>query len=1599
MKILLFGKEVYVPAFILTILCFLVFTTGSFANVLIEGDTTAITSSIGDTVSVTSRKALKNGENFVKWEIVSGSGKFVDATADSTGFIPSSSDAVIRRVVQTLAPYEISSTTTKFNFDKNSAHIPRSSLYGLKLYFNTNAGGQYAITYKTKQQIGVIDLFQDSTFTTSVPPAVTDTFRISRDCFSSKCFVQTQPNTTNYFFIYLAGYPNINMKDSIFVTLNKTHTVSASYTGNGTAYVDSASKPVLAFSKATENDSIRIYAVPGKDNAFDHWEIESGSCAIGDTQRDTTRVKNITSDCKVKAIFRAGVVYPVSSTPTQYNFNDHFYAKQASSGTAGVRFLFVAPSTGTYAVVVSNEITQDSAVYIRYTDTDYKTEAVRERFLGTHVETMTLAAGDEVAIVIANTKKNANPFYINYSTQANRITLSTDGNGKVQPDNGYATAYAGSRYSISAKADSGYRFSDWQTISGNPVIDDKGAASTFVTIKDNVELKAHFKQSQIYTLTKTAQTFNFQRDYYSETTLSEIRFTWTPPDTSTYILRIAPSSTIKAIFKEYGGDKQFSQIEAEHGVTDTTGFTVKGTPGTPLYWSIRDSSKTFPNVSFDAWISSPYILNVKTASEGSINPSGRIYTSPGIKNVITAWPYGGYTFKSWVNTEGNMTISSAKNSRTFVSVIDSVCTVKATFTVDNAAEPFLSISKLETSNYPEICAQVSVTDKNSGHSFYGLVADEFKLTQDGNSLQPQVTSINKVTGVSVVIVVDQSTSMTINKRMTKAKDAIRDFINNMGPYDKTAIVGFVGNVKVVNSTTGDTITVDSTIVHQTMTSSKAQLLQATDSIKAIGNSTNIITGTYTGIQQIANESNATAVIVFSDGDNNSGKTKISEAINLAKTRNTNIYTIALESETKYPLEDLAVNTGGTFSLASDASELAGLYSAIRDNVLSQYVVCFQTPDTVQNGETHNIVLSTTFNKITSSDSIQWNESSLPPSITLTESTWNLIKNSQPSNLPLTISAYVSSSLKIESATLFLRESSTEFNLFNNFAMQNVHDSLWEFTVPAYLVVAPGLDFYITAMDSIGQIGKSPKITTPSKEPYTIFIDNDIPAVEVISVACEDTASDIKTFTFSIKDSDGIDGASLFFRDSKMVLFEEIDLLQSAGTDIWTTEFPANVRDFSGIDYYIRVKDARGATIRYLSSGFSTTEACEIKDIILPEDTATVPDTIPEDSVLPPSPRDSIVYSLIADTAEIYDRNLDGRADFVRVHFKEENDDNISSIDSVFWNSNRGEWRYVAAKDIKKNRADGRWVEGYLNKPYKYGLTKGDTAHKPFLAFSTILSEELENVKLTDKVGAVPVKATKRPGKVDIKNYMDPEAEVPPDTLIVRMSEPIKNMGSDEEWKKLFRYSKACKDSSTQPLKFKETPQIVDNGLQWQFILADYSLQTGFCLSTNPDAAYEDIAGNTPGRGGVEIDGKDGAFYLYEVKPVQAVSGIGKTQKWIPPKGTSWEELPDTLSAIRVRSVSPYTAEVYIFDGIGTYVTHFKQKFGYDGEMSESVRQNSNDQAKLGFLYWDKRSEKGRMVGTGIYIWKILFTFEDGHKETRNVKTGVYRRGDKKKKKK
>ena len=220
---------------------------------------------------------------------------------------------------------------------------------------------------------------------------------------------------------------------------------------------------------------------------------------------------------------------------------------------------------------------------------------------------------------------------------------------------------------------------------------------------------------------------------------------------------------------------------------------------------------------------------------------------------------------------------------------------------------------------------------------------------------------------------------------------------------------------------------------------------------------------------------------------------------------------------------------------------------------------------------------------------------------------------------------------------------------------------------------------------------------------------------------------------------------------------------------------------------------------------------------------------------------------------------------------------------------------------------------------------------------------------------------------------------------------------------MFTYSADCKDTNDYSLNITEMIKKDSAGLVWSFVLGDHNIMTDNCIRTNPKASYVDGQKNSMGRGGVEIEGGNGNLYLYEVVATPAVSGIGSKAEWIAPKKHKWSRVPDTLSVIRVASIMPYKAYVNIYDGYSNVVASFTREFGENYRyipdkksskysMSLQIHEKGGwDDTWPSQEYWNNRSDEGRKVGTGVYIWRIDFKFKDGHSESRLVKTGVKRK--------
>lgn len=1742
-------------------------------TVKIDGQTKVDTIAFGDSLNVTA--TLDTGAHFNKWTVLSGKGKFVDATLRSTQFILEES-AVIKPDTSRLPLYELTEDFKGYTF-ANSGTLSRRNTYGIRTYLEPATDGIYVIQMKTSHASYIYNFTADSTFY-----SYNSTY-----CSNGKCRMRVNVTAGQKRYFQFIQNTQDYMGDSVWVRALKTVKLRTDTSGVGYAYVGANS--YTYDSTYVVGDTVPIRATTSSVNfKFNKWSVSSGSCKILDpTKMYTSIIPD--GDCTVKAEFIQGTVYEITDVATKYTLKDNYYSRLPSYG---VRFSFVAPATGSYTFVFRS---LDMPLIIeRYTTGQFNSYTTRTTGVTSRFDPLTLSAGDSVFYIVKNynTADTLKSFWVNYSQSKIGIELITDGNGKVVPDTGYPTAWRGAAYPITATANSGYRFDKWVFVTGNGSVDDPYNLKTVAYATESVTIKATFKHGEIYPLTSTEKTYNFQRHHYSDSMPGTVRFSWTPSDTNYYLLKL---DSVKGMGVLYGTDSLFATETEIYVLNGETYVPIHGTPGKTYYLSVTDSVKTVSrDKNFTAQIIVPKLLYVES-TRGRAVPSGIVYVAPGKDTSLYVLPFGGYVFDSWSKVTGNVTIDNPSSSRVTVKPQSDYCHVRANYVLDSTTVPEVTITNLDLSNHPGICAQVSVVDKNNGKPIVGLDSTDFILSQDNVTLPTQTTTIQNFTGVSVALVVDESGSMRTNGRMDAARDAIRQFINEMGPYDRTAIVGFNGGANAK--------------VHQTMTSDKALLFKAVEALKDSGN-TNINTGAKLGVEQIIGETNPTTVIIFSDGENGSESVTTSQVADLANSLNTSIYSIGVETTgSNTVLKNLADQTGGTYTDAPSASQLSEIYTTIRGSVQSRYVLCYQSPDAIWDGDSHMVEVKTKFMNKNAADTAYWNEDAPPPVVELTPDTWVLVGMDQPQNKSLTIDVYVRSKTGITDVRLYMRDVGLSNGSFDSYVMTRKNDSLWQYVVPNSMVRYPGIDFYVVATDSNGLTGKTPTVANPSKEPYTIPVKNDVPFISLDLRTCVDTVGGKATLRFFIHDDDKIDHATLYYKDSMVVLFDETLMKEDNG--YWEASVPSKYFENGIIEFYVRAVDGVGAssrwpvrqtsfmavcgrkyrapdvpdTVRIVNADSTqdsiTRETNKIKLTLVTEDFSNVTDTvkvnlscmlsgdeekielyeinpgyyetrndIPKNERSPKNgdgtiscngldiliaeykdplygtivrdtvdlndpvtfsykfldesgkkdldsvetgesvnfrisltafsesiheidtldvllltdkgdslrvkaietdkysstfeydgtfnfvydkddlrnskldalfdmesahnrvvitakvnndnlgdKRDSlVVFSnyIAADKAEIYDADKDGRADSIRIHFAVPNKEGIEGIDTLYWNKVGGQWRSVAKKKFRVVDG-GSWVEARLDEPFDYGLTSSDGANAPYLRLTKPKGGFSQKVKIQDKIGAVPVKAVKRAGVIGIEEYLDCVNEVPPDTLEITLSEPVQNMGKEDDgknaaWRKLFTYSSDCRDSVERSFKIAEWIERDSIGLVWAFVLGDYSIMTESCIRTSPKSSYVDGRKNAMGRGGVEIEGDNGNQYLYEVTPTPAVSGVHSKAKWIAPDEHDWSSVPDTLSVIKVASIMPYKAEVTIIDRFSNVVVaSFTRTFGDKGEMSEKIRENEGHRAKTGFLDWDNRSDEGRKVGTGVYFWHINFKFKDGHSEFRLVKTGVKRK--------
>ncbi len=1111
----------------------------------------------GDVVSV--RAIAGTGYRFSHWQVSSGTCSIIGSSLD-TANVNVTSDCVVKAVFVPGIVYPIGAIESLFVFQEHYYHI--SPAYGVRTVFVAPAAGLYILRSIPTDYQYVRNYESDSTFSASVTYFLSDStydIRFSAAAAGDKNYFDFRPYSSS-----------THWDDSISVSVRKGYLVSIDTSGTGTAYLGNSGTKIQ--DTVALGDTVYARAFAGTNFRFDHWRVSSGKCSVVDSLASSTRFV-VSSNCAVKAVFEPGKVYPITSTPQEYSVRRHYFS---ANYTSGVRFSFTAPAAGTYGIVISG--LAYSYAYNYGSDSTFSSYTNYLTGSGTKTFTVTATApGERVFIRVYNsyTADSARTFSISYSASRGYLTLSSAGNGYVSPGSGYSSAWLGARYWINATGNSGYRFSFWSVDSGKASVSSSDQIPSFVTLLTSAKMTAHFTQGKVYPLSMVNQVFNYKKHYYQDPSALGIRFVWTPTDTGWYYFDYHAINPHSAALLYYANDSAFAYSASSLGSQDSAKILFQASTIKPVYLNVRYASGDSSNLNFQLRIVKAPLLTVQSASQGRVFPESTFPLMPGEDTLVTSVPWGGFRFAQWQKVIGSATISKPNEEKTRISQISQACTVRATYVLDSTVQPSIDISDIDLTNHPDVCLSVSVSDSVTGRTIVGLNSSNFMLTQDTKGASVQVTTVQQMGGVSVVLVVDESGSMSGTKIM-EAKESIRTFIKEMGPYDRTAIVGFDGS---------------SATVHQAMTSDQTVLLSAVNNLAATGG-TNICTGALLGVQQVIGETNPTSVIVFSDGDNGYESVSYSQVVALALSVNTTIYSIGIGNTYTNPLLNLAEGTGGSYTYAPTAAELASIYAQIRSEVEARYVLCYRSDDAVFDGDTHTVVVRTNFLSNNASDTTRWNESNRTPNVRLTASTDSMVGVNQTPNKAITLGVYATDDGAVQKVQVFIRNTDTLDGSYKEYPMTQVKDSLWQYTLPAASVIYPGFDFYVLVTDDKGLIGKTPKVPSPSREPYTIPVNNEVPVISAVFTACGDTSTASVPVMVDIRDKDGTFIAVLFYKKTNETLFSSDTMTRlSAGSSTWIGNVPTSSFRSGPIDYYVRAVDNVGASVRSPKTGSKTLSAC------------------------------------------------------------------------------------------------------------------------------------------------------------------------------------------------------------------------------------------------------------------------------------------------------------------------------------------------------------------------------------------------------------------------
>ncbi len=238
-----------------------------------------------------------------------------------------------------------------------------------------------------------------------------------------------------------------------------------------------------------------------------------------------------------------------------------------------------------------------------------------------------------------------------------------------------------------------------------------------------------------------------------------------------------------------------------------------------------------------------------------------------------------------------------------------------------------------------VFVKVSVTDPLNRY-VTGLDKDHFKVYEDRVE-QTIIHFSQESAPVSVGIIFDVSGSMKTNNNIAKARSAIVRFLESGNPDDEYFLITFNDRTSLVQSFTRQSSSVRSGVA-----------------LKQAGGRTAMYDAVYMGLDQIkAGRNEKKALVLITDGEDNSSRYSLSEVREFAKESDVQIYAVGEQGELGYGrslIQNLVGLTGGRAFFPNSFNELDYYIDLIHSELRNQYVLGYSPTNLAHDGKWRKI---------------------------------------------------------------------------------------------------------------------------------------------------------------------------------------------------------------------------------------------------------------------------------------------------------------------------------------------------------------------------------------------------------------------------------------------------------------------------------------------------------------------------------------------------------------------------------------------------------------------------------------------------------------------